>query len=168
MRIEGRCLRMDPSAHRRGFAAATLLLLAIGATGTLAQKMVPPTTAAPKAADVRPAPVAPSTPEAGAAKPCAECGVVRSVRFVDKKPRGMNPNPGPVPRSPGGATGGPGGANSGGGAVKNLNRTPFWVVSVRMDGGLTRNYTYVDKPDFDEGDRVRTQSDGHRLAKATD
>ena len=156
------------SACARGVVVTALLLLT---TGAAAQKVASPA-AAPKSDAVR-QPVPSSTAEAGTEttardKVCAECGVVRSIRFIDKKPRSTNPNPAPVPRSPAGATGGPGGMNAGGGAVKNLNKTPFWTVTVRMDNGTTRNYTYVEKPEINEGDKVRTRDDGRRLSKVTD
>jgi len=33
-----------------------------------------------------------------------------------------------------------------------------------LENGTTRNFTYDNKPEFREGDRVRTLDDGRRLA----
>jgi len=47
---------------------------------------------------------------------------------------------------------------------KNRNTKKYWNVAVKMENGTTRNYTYDNKPEFREGDRVKTLDEGRRLA----
>ena len=37
-------------------------------------------------------------------------------------------------------------------------------MSVKMQNGTTRNYTYSNKPEFRDGDRVKTVEGGRRMA----
>jgi outer membrane lipoprotein SlyB len=110
---------------------------------------------------------------------CADCGVVRSVRMIEKKGEASG-----VGAVAGGVLGGVIGhqfgsgrgntaatiAGAGAGAYaghqveKNRNRRMYWNVAVKMDNGTTRNFTFGDKPAFRDGDRVRTLDGGRRLA----
>jgi outer membrane lipoprotein SlyB len=112
---------------------------------------------------------------------CVDCGVVRSVRHVEKKGDASG-----VGAVAGGVLGGVIGhqfgsgrgntaatiAGAGAGAYaghqveKNRNTRSYWNVTVRMDNGKTRNYSFASRPQFREGDRVRTQDGGRRLAQA--
>ena len=46
----------------------------------------------------------------------------------------------------------------------NPKRQLIVSVPVKMDNGTTRSYTYSNKPEFRDGDRVKTFEDGRRLA----
>ena len=101
---------------------------------------------------------------------CADCGVVKSVRLVEKK--GGSSGVGVVA---GGVLGGvvghqfgsgrgntamtiagaAGGAYAGNEIEKNKNKKKYWSVSVKMDNGTTHTYSYSNKPEFREGDRVK-------------
>lgn len=111
---------------------------------------------------------------------CADCGVVQKVRHVETK--GDSSGVGAVA---GGVLGGVLGhqigsgrgntvatiAGAGAGAYagneieKNRNRKSYWSVSVRMDSGKIRTFTYDDRPEFREGDRVRSTDRGRRIAR---
>jgi outer membrane lipoprotein SlyB len=115
----------------------------------------------------------------GAGSGCTDCGVVKSVRQVEKKGSGSG-----VGAVAGGVVGGvvghqfgsgrgntamtiagaAGGAYAGNEIEKNRKTKKYWSVSVKMDNGTSRNYTYSNKPEFHEGDRVKTLDDGRRLA----
>lgn len=56
------------------------------------------------------------------------------------------------------------GAYAGNEVEKNKKKQTYWSVSVKMDNGTTRSYTYSNKPEFRDGDRVKTLEDGRRLA----
>jgi outer membrane lipoprotein SlyB len=110
---------------------------------------------------------------------CTNCGVVKSMRQIDKK--GGSSGVGAVA---GGVVGGivghqfgsgrgntamtiagaAGGAYAGNEIEKNKNKKKYWSVSVRMDDGATRNFSYDNKPEFRVGDRVKSTDDGRRLA----
>src|SRR5690349_16368908 len=101
---------------------------------------------------------------------CTNCGVVKSVRQIDKK--GGSSGVGAVA---GGVVGGivghqfgsgrgntamtiagaAGGAYAGNEIEKNKNKKKYWSVSVKMDNGTTRSYSYSNKPEFRQGDRVK-------------
>lgn len=124
--------------------------------------------------------VAPFAAPAQAAGNCRDCGVVDSVRHVETKGEASG-----VGAVAGGVLGGVLGhqfgsgrgntaatiAGAGAGAYaghqieKSRNRKSYWTVSVKMDNGRTRSYTYKDRPGFREGDRVRTEDGGRRLAR---
>jgi outer membrane lipoprotein SlyB len=111
---------------------------------------------------------------------CVDCGVVRSVRLIEKKGDASG-----VGAVAGGVLGGVIGhqfgsgrgntaatiAGAGAGAYaghqveKSRNKRSYWNVAVKMDNGTTRNYSYSNKPEFREGDRVKTLEDGRRLAR---
>ena len=101
---------------------------------------------------------------------CTDCGVVKSIRLVEKK--GGSSGVGAVA---GGVLGGvvghqfgsgrgntamtiagaAGGAYAGNEIEKNKNKKKYWSVSVKMDNGTTRSYSYSNKPEFRQGDRVK-------------
>ena len=113
---------------------------------------------------------------------CSECGVVRGVRLVEEK--GGSSGGGAVV---GGVLGGVlghqigsgrgntaativgagAGAYAGNEVEKNKKKQTYWSVSVKMDNGTTRSYTFSNKPEFRDGDRVKTFEDGRRLALLT-
>ena len=155
-------------AVNRAVAAATLVLAITFAATAGAQSPAPGG--------------APPTPAASAparVNVCAECGVVRSVKHVEKK--GNSSGVGAVA---GGVLGGVlghqigsgrgntaativgagAGAYAGNEVEKNKKTKTYWNVAVKMDNGTTRNYTYNNKPEFREGDRVKTLDEGRRLA----
>ena len=102
---------------------------------------------------------------------CMDCGVVKSVKLLEKK--GGSSGVGAVA---GGVLGGivghqfgsgrgntamtiagaAGGAYAGNEVEKNKNKKKYWSVSVKMDNGTTRTYSYSNKPEFRQGDRVKT------------
>ena len=117
----------------------------------------------------------PGTP---ATTPCASCGVVESVRYVEKKGEGSGAG-----LIAGGVVGGVlghqigsgrgntaatilgagAGAYAGNQIEKNAKKKSYWVVSVRLDNGSTQSITSGAKPAFKHGDRVKIV-DGKRLA----
>ena len=164
-------------AMNRVVAAATLALAmtiaaTAGAQSPTPQAMPPdspPAASAPPPAAAPPARV----------KVCSECGVVRSVKYVEKK--GKSSGIGAVA---GGVLGGVLGHQIGSGrgntaativgagagvyagneVEKNKNAKKYWNVVVKMENGTTRNYSYDNRPEFREGDRVKTLDEGRRLA----
>ena len=157
---------MNRTVNRR---AATL---AFALTLTFAQAAGAQSPAAPPS---EPAAAAPARAKVA----CNECGVVRSVKLVEKK--GSSSGVGAVA---GGVLGGllghqigsgrgntaativgaGAGAYAGNEVEKNKKKQTYWSVSVKMDNGTTRSYTYSNKPEFRDGDRVKTFEDGRRLA----
>jgi len=119
------------------------------------------------------------TSAALAQAPCADCGVVQSIRQVQQQ--GQTSGVGMVA---GGVLGGVLGhqigsgrgntvatiAGAGVGAYagnqveKNRNTKTSWAVSIRMDNGATRNFTYTNRPAVNEGERVKLVDGGRRLA----
>ena len=114
-----------------------------------------------------------------AQKNCADCGVVQTIRYVEKQGEGSG-----LGAIAGGVVGGVIGhqigsgrgntlatiAGAGGGAYaghqieKNQKKTTYWSVDIRMDGGTTRTFTYSAKPTVKEGERVKLVDGGKRLA----
>ena len=110
---------------------------------------------------------------------CNDCGVVQKVQHVET--RGGASGVGAVA---GGVIGGVIGhqfgsgrgntaatiAGAGAGAYaghqveKNRNRKSYWSVAVKMDDGRTRTFTFGNRPEFHEGDRVKAVEGGKRLA----
>ncbi len=110
---------------------------------------------------------------------CTDCGVVKSVRRVEQKGQASG-----VGAVAGGVLGGVIGhqfgsgrgntaatiAGAGAGAYaghqveKSRNKRMYWSVQVRMDNGTTRQYSFNNKPEFREGDRVKSLDEGRRLA----
>jgi outer membrane lipoprotein SlyB len=120
----------------------------------------------------------PGTP---AVPTCAACGVVESVRYVEKKGEGSGAG-----LIAGGVVGGVlghqigsgrgntaatilgagAGAYAGNQIEKNVKKKTYWVVSVRLDDGSRQSITSGAKPAFKRGDRVKIV-DGKRLALLT-
>jgi len=108
-----------------------------------------------------------------------DCGVVQSMRYVEEKGQGSG-----VGLVAGGVVGGVLGhqigsgrgntvatiAGAGVGAYagneveKNVKKKAYWSVSIKMDGGNTRNFTYTNQPAVHEGERVKLIDGGKRLA----
>lgn len=117
--------------------------------------------------------------QAAPAPACPDCGKVRSVNFVEEK--GKTSGLGMVA---GGVLGGvighqigsgrgntvatvagaAGGAYVGNKVEQNRNTTGHWTVTINMDGGKTRTFTYSNQPAVREGDRVKLVDGGKRLA----
>jgi outer membrane lipoprotein SlyB len=109
---------------------------------------------------------------------CTTCGVVESVRRVEKKGEGSGAG-----LIAGGIVGGVlghqigsgrgntaatilgagAGAYAGNQIEKNVKKKSYWVVAVRMDDGSRRSVTSGGRPAFKQGDRVKIV-DGNRLA----
>ena len=114
-----------------------------------------------------------------AQSPCADCGVVQSMRYVEEKGSGSG-----LGLVAGGVVGGvlghqigsgrgntvatiagaAGGAYAGNAIEKNQKKKTYWAVAIRMDNGSTRNFTYTSKPAVHEGERVKLVDGGRRLA----
>jgi outer membrane lipoprotein SlyB len=129
----------------------------------------------------QPAPAAGNPPPASRGV-CADCGVVQSVRYVEQKGEASG-----VGAVAGGVIGGVLGhqigsgrgntvatiAGAGAGAYaghqieKNKNKKSSWNVTLRMDDGRTRTFTYSAQPTVREGERVRLVDGGRRLALLT-
>ena len=110
---------------------------------------------------------------------CTDCGTLQSMRYVEEKGQASG-----VGAVAGGVVGGVLGHQIGSGrgntaativgagagvyagneVEKNRNTKKYWNVAVKMENGTTRNYTYDNKPEFREGDRVKTLDEGRRLA----
>ncbi len=116
---------------------------------------------------------------ASAQKPCNDCGVVQSIRYVEQQ--GGSSGGGAII---GGVVGGVLGhqigsgrgntvatiAGAGAGALagnqveKNRNTKAYWSVNIAMDTGNTRTFSYSSQPTVREGERVRLVDGGKRLA----
>jgi outer membrane lipoprotein SlyB len=123
-----------------------------------------------------PAQVTPAAP--APAKPCATCGVVESIRYVEQA--GQSSGVGAVA---GGVLGGvlghqigsgrgntvatvagaAGGAYVGNQVEKNKNRKAYYGVTVRLDNGKRQTLSMASAPAVKEGERVKIV-DGNRLA----
>jgi len=113
------------------------------------------------------------------AQTCNDCGTVQSMRYVEEKGQGSG-----LGAVAGGVVGGVLGhqigsgrgntvatiAGAGVGAYagneveKNRKTKSYWAVTLRMDNGATRNFTYTNKPAVREGERVKLVDGGRRLA----
>jgi outer membrane lipoprotein SlyB len=110
---------------------------------------------------------------------CNDCGVVQSIRYVEKQ--GETSGVGLVGGAVvGGVIGhqigsgrgntvatiaGAGlGAAAGNQIEKNQKKTGYWSVAVRMDSGATRSFQYSAQPTVREGERVKLVDGGKRLA----
>jgi outer membrane lipoprotein SlyB len=118
-------------------------------------------------------------PTAFAQTTCADCGQVQSIRFVEEegKSSGVGAVAGGVlggvlGHQIGGGTGrtvatiagAAGGAYVGNKVEKNRNTKSHWAVTIKMDGGKTRTFTYSSQPTVREGERVKLIDGGRRLA----
>ena len=110
---------------------------------------------------------------------CTDCGKVQAVRLVEEK--GKSSGVGAVA---GGVLGGvighqigsgrgntvatvagaAGGAYVGNKVEQNKNTKAYWTVTIKMDGGNTRTFTYSNQPTVKEGDHVKLVDGGKRLA----
>ncbi len=119
---------------------------------------------------------------AAAQAPCTDCGVVQSIRSVEKKGEGTG-----LGAIAGGVAGGVLGhqigsgrgntvatiAGAGVGAYaghqveKNVKSTTSWNVTIKMDSGQVRTFTYSSRPQVNEGERVKLVDGGRRLALVT-
>jgi outer membrane lipoprotein SlyB len=111
--------------------------------------------------------------------PCADCGQIQSIRFVEEegKSTGLGAVAGGVlggviGHQIGGGTGqtvatiagAAGGAYVGNTVEKRKNTKGYWQVAIRMDGGTTRTFRYTNQPSVREGERVKLVDGGKRLA----
>src|SRR5450631_800292 len=124
-----------------------------------------------------PSSMTPATPTT-TARSCATCGTIQSIRYVEQKGQGSGAGA-VVGGVLGGVVGhqfGSGRGNTvatiagvGVGAVavneveKNVKKTSYYVVTVRLDNGGTQSVSQGSKPALREGDRVRIEN-GNRLA----
>jgi outer membrane lipoprotein SlyB len=110
---------------------------------------------------------------------CADCGQVQTIRYVEEEGRASG-----VGAVAGGVVGGvlghqigsghgntaatiagaAGGAYLGNKVEKDRKKSSRWIVTLRMDGGETRSFTYGSKPAVKEGERVKLVEGGKRLA----
>ena len=124
----------------------------------------------------QPLPGTPAVPQ-----DCATCGVVESVRYVEKEGEGSGAG-----LVAGGVVGGVlghqigsgrgntaatiigagAGAYGGNKIEKNAKKKTYWVVTVRLENGSKQSVTSGAKPAFKKGDRVKIV-DGSRLALLT-
>jgi len=113
---------------------------------------------------------------------CTDCGRVQSIQFIEEK--GQSSGVGAVA---GGVLGGvlghqvgsgrgntvatvagaAGGAYVGNKVEQNKNAKAFWQVTLKMDGGATRTFTFSNQPTVKEGERVKLVDGGKRLALVT-
>lgn len=114
--------------------------------------------------------------------PCTDCGRVQSIRFVEEQGRSSG-----VGAVAGGVLGGvlghqlgsgrgntaatvagaAGGAYVGNKVEQNRNSKAYWTVTLKMDSGATRTFTYGNQPTVKEGERVKLVDAGKRLALLT-
>ena len=111
--------------------------------------------------------------------PCADCGQVQSIRFVEEEGKGTGLGAvaggvlgGIIGHQIGGGTGqtvatiagAAGGAYAGNKVEENKKTKSYWSVTIRMDDGPTRTFTYTNQPTVKEGERVKLVDGGKRLA----
>ena len=128
--------------------------------------------------------VAIHTPAVGQTPKCTSntCGVVQNVQYVEQKGSGSG-----VGMVAGGVVGGVlghqigsgrgntaatilgagAGAYAGNEIEKNRNKKSYWSVSIRMDNGQNRTFTYSSQPTAHQGERVMLIDGGRRLALVT-
>jgi outer membrane lipoprotein SlyB len=110
---------------------------------------------------------------------CADCGKVQSIRYVEEEGRGSGVGAvaggvvgGVLGHQIGGGTGNTvatiagaaGGAYVGNKVEKKKKTKSYWSVTIKMDGGNTRTFTYSNQPTVKEGERVKLVDGGKRLA----
>ncbi len=125
--------------------------------------------------------VAIHAPAVGQTTKCTSstCGVVQNVQYVEQKGSGSG-----VGMVAGGVVGGVlghqigsgrgntaatiigagAGAYAGNEIEKNRNKKSYWSVSIRMDNGQNRTFTYSSQPAAHQGERVMLIDGGRRLA----
>jgi outer membrane lipoprotein SlyB len=137
----------------------------------------PPATKAHKPAAVHPvAPPAPAVPAPAAAAPvaavatCAECGVIESIREIDAKGKGSGIGAvggavvgGLLGNQVGGGrgqdvmtvVGAVGGGLAGNEVEKRMKTTKSYEVTVRLNDGASRVFSYNGLPAWHTGDKVK-------------
>ena len=110
---------------------------------------------------------------------CKDCGQVQSVRYVEEKGKTSGVGlvaggvlGGVLGHQIGGGTGktvatvagAAGGAYVGNKVEQNRNTKGHWEVSLKMDSGNMRTFTYSNQPTVHEGERVKLVDGGRRLA----
>ena len=113
---------------------------------------------------------------------CKDCGQVQSIRYVEEKGKTSGVGlvaggvlGGVLGHQIGGGTGktvatvagAAGGAYVGNKVEQNRNTKGHWEVSLRMDSGNMRTFTYSNQPTVHEGERVKLVDGGKRLALLT-
>jgi outer membrane lipoprotein SlyB len=108
-----------------------------------------------------------------------DCGVVQSVNYVEQKGQGTGLGMiaggvvgGVIGHQIGGGrgntvatvAGAAGGAYVGNEVEKKKNTTGYWAVSIKMDAGNVRTFTYSNQPTVHSNDRVKLVDGGKRLA----
>jgi outer membrane lipoprotein SlyB len=111
--------------------------------------------------------------------PCADCGQIQSIRFVEEEGKGTGLGAvaggvlgGVIGHQIGSGTGrtvatvagAAGGAYVGNTVEKKKNTKGYWQVVIRMDGATTRTFRYTNQPSVHEGERVKLVDGGKRLA----
>jgi outer membrane lipoprotein SlyB len=111
--------------------------------------------------------------------PCADCGQIQTIRFVEEEGKGTGLGAvaggvlgGVIGHQIGSGTGrtvatvagAAGGAYVGNTVEKKKNTKGYWQVAIRMDGGTTRTFRYTNQPSVHEGERVKLVDGGRRLA----
>jgi outer membrane lipoprotein SlyB len=110
---------------------------------------------------------------------CKDCGQVQSIRYVEEKGKTSGVGlvaggvlGGVLGHQIGGGTGrtvatvagAAGGAYVGNKVEQNKNTKGHWEVSLKMDTGNMRTFTYSNQPTVHEGERVKLVDGGKRLA----
>jgi outer membrane lipoprotein SlyB len=110
---------------------------------------------------------------------CTDCGQVQAVRFVEEKGKGSGLGAvaggvvgGVIGHQIGSGTGqtvatiagAAGGAYVGNKVEANKKSKAYWTVTIKMDDGPTRTFTYTNQPTVKEGERVKLIEGGRRLA----
>ena len=110
---------------------------------------------------------------------CTDCGRVQSIRQVEEKGKTSGVGAvaggvlgGVIGHQIGGGTGrtvatiagAGGGAYVGNKVEQNRNTKTKWEVTLKMDSGNTRIFTYSNPPTVHEGERVKLVDGGRRLA----
>ena len=110
---------------------------------------------------------------------CQDCGTVQSVRYVEEKGKASG-----VGAVAGGVVGGVlghqigsgrgntaativgagAGAYAGHKVEENKKTKSYWSVTIKMDGGNVRTFTYTNQPTVKEGEHVKLVDGGKRLA----
>ncbi len=106
---------------------------------------------------------------------CADCGTIESVKVVEIKDGGQNVLGtiaggilgGVIGNQVGGGSGrdvarvigAVGGAYAGNRVQNNMNKNEVWRVTVRLQGGATRDFDYAQDPQVTVGTRVKVEGD---------
>ena len=127
----------------------------------------------------QPAPTPAPAPASAPASACRNCGVVERVHSIESKGEASG-----LGAIAGGVVGGVVGhqfgsgrgntaatiAGAGAGAYaghqieKSRNSRTTWIVTVKLDDGTQKTYSYAVRPPFREGDRIKSLDGGRRIA----